>query len=1119
MRSQQQPHIVCLAGAHRSGTSMLARLLHAGGLALGSPSDLMAARPDNPDGFWEHLGFVTVNDKVLAKLGGAWDLPPPSTLVFDQAELAPLREEARSLIAGFSETRLWGWKDPRNSLTLPFWRELMPDLKVIAVVRNPLEVAYSMHVRNGTSVAFGLHLWETYNRRLLEFTGPDQRLITHYDLFFERPEEELRRIGFFARLPPRQIEGAAAMVSRQRRHTHFTIAETTEAGVSPEVVKLYQQLTEEAFTEGERNSPSFQATSPIQIGDLSKGATNQIDPLVPGVLARLRDNQLDLLQAHHDQLATQRDQLTGQLKNAESEKEKLRQRFQQTNSLLNERSMHLTAAEGRVVTLTQSLREQLKTTEKLFRFLKDTASAGDRLRKSRRWKFSNPVAWLKAGVSSASLPGFGHLDKVIDKFLRWREVHPEIENLEASIQELNPRALPGDAFTPISPVSLSPRLPLEKLHFATGDEIEVSIVIPVFNQFDFTHSCLSSLYQGDRSLSFEVIVVDDCSSDGSSTRLENIPGLVCLRNEENSGFIFSCNRGAAVARGDYLLFLNNDTTVTPGWLSALHKTFSHEPEAGLVGSKLIYPDGRLQEAGGIIWQDGSGWNRGKFQDPNKPEYNHLREVLYCSAASVMIPKALFLELGGFGSKYSPAYYEDTDLAFKVRRSGRKVLYQPLSVVIHHEGITSGTDTAAGVKKYQEVNRSTFTETWKDVLHGLPENGDLKGFYAPRPGKKRILVIDHHLPMPDRDSGSLRMFNILTILHQLGHQVTFIPDNLADLPPYGDRIRQRGIQFLHHPYITSIREYLQAEGPKFDFVILSRCDFARKHIAAVRLHAPQSRVIFDTVDLHFLREERGARLSQDAALTERARERRQLELYLVDEADETWVVSPVERDLLREERPDKDFEIVTNIVDVPGAKAPFAERRDILFIGSFQHPPNTDAVVYFVREIFPLVRERLGDVAFYIIGGHAPPEVIGLADENVIITGFQPEVATHFERIRLSVAPLRYGAGVKGKINQSMGFGVPVVASAIAVEGMELLAGEAVLVADDPVAFADAICTLYTSESLWESLSQTSLQITRDAFSREAATDRLKRIFSTERRPVEQLAGGNQFPAPTLKHDS
>src|SRR5215468_678400 len=169
---------------------MLTRLLHGCGLYLGPKDALMPPQADNPDGFWEHLGFVAVNDELLNALGGAWDLPPKIDEKFDDARLDPLRMKARLLIEGFASAHVWGWKDPRNSLTLPFWKDLLPGMKILVMVRNPLEVAHSMKERNGTSYSFGLRLWEIYNRRLSEAAGEPSRLITHYDLFFEDAESE-----------------------------------------------------------------------------------------------------------------------------------------------------------------------------------------------------------------------------------------------------------------------------------------------------------------------------------------------------------------------------------------------------------------------------------------------------------------------------------------------------------------------------------------------------------------------------------------------------------------------------------------------------------------------------------------------------------------------------------------------------------------------------------------------------------------------------------------------------------------------------------------------------------------------------------------------------------------
>ena len=295
----------------------------------------------------------------------------------------------------------------------------------------------------------------------------------------------------------------------------------------------------------------------------------------------------------------------------------------------------------------------------------------------------------------------------------------------------------------------------------------------------------------------------------------------------------------------------------------------------------------------------------------------------------------------------------------------------------------------------------------------------------------------------------------------------------------------------------MRDYLNMHGARFDVVILSRCDFARKHLDAVRLHAPQSRVIFDTVDLHFLREHRQAQLMGDASVLEQAQRREQIEHGLIEQADETWVVSELEQQLLQNRLPGKSIEVVSNIVDVSPSSTPFALRRDWLFIGSFQHPPNVDAMIFFLRDIYPLLHDRLSDAKFYIIGEKVPPEVVALASENVVITGVQSDLRPFFDNFRLSIAPLRYGAGVKGKINQSMAYGLPVVATSLAIEGMELVPGEDVLVADEPTQFADALVTLYQSEELWERLSRNSVAKARAKYSVEVARAKLSALFSDE----------------------
>jgi GT2 family glycosyltransferase len=254
----------------------------------------------------------------------------------------------------------------------------------------------------------------------------------------------------------------------------------------------------------------------------------------------------------------------------------------------------------------------------------------------------------------------------------------------------------------------------------------VSIIIPVYNNSGYTANCLEQLR---RTVSYdlcdEVIVVDDASTDDTESLLGRWAAedrrIKSIRNESNLGFIHSCNRGAKAATGDVLVFLNNDTLPQDGWLPPLVQVLQEQPKAGAVGGKLIYPNGTLQEAGGIIFTDGTGCNYGRNSEiPNSPLFNFLREVDYCSGALLATPRKLFLNLKGFDSYFAPAYYEDTDYCFRLREKGFRVFYQPESVIIHFEGVSSGTSIDAGIKSYQEINRLKFIERWKQVLKRQPK---------------------------------------------------------------------------------------------------------------------------------------------------------------------------------------------------------------------------------------------------------------------------------------------------------------------------------------------------------------------------------------------------------------
>ena len=648
-------------------------------------------------------------------------------------------------------------------------------------------------------------------------------------------------------------------------------------------------------------------------------------------------------------------------------------------------------------------------------------------------------------------------------------------------------APPSDAFAPFS--------------IATSTQPRVSIVIPVYDKFAYTAACLRSLAEHTGETPFEVIVVDDGSSDATPQRLTEITGIRSVRNAQNLGFVGSCNGGAEGAQGEFVLFLNNDTIVTSGWLEALLRCFEEEPDCGLAGAKLVYPDGRLQEAGGIVFNDGSGWNYGRFDDPADPRYNFRREADYCSGAAILVRRDLFLQLGSFDSRYTPAYYEDTDLAFAVRAAGKKVFYEPRATVIHFEGVTAGTDTGSGMKQFQVVNRDKFVQKWKDELtrQPAPISHAAKAYAAANwRAHGRVLIVDACTPMPDHDSGSLRMVNLMRVLREYGLAVSFLPDNRAYDGNYTQGLQALGVEALYHPFVADPIAWLRERGRTLDAIILSRHYVAANYIGLARLYAPQARLIFDTVDLHYLREQRAAQLEGKPELTQQAARTQAQEFKLMRECDVSLVVSGVEKDLLAHALPEARVEILSNVHEVFGRRREFDARRDLVFVGGFQHPPNTDAVLWFVREVFPLVRASLPDVVFHVIGSKAPPEILELArdgaHDGVLVHGFVADIEPYMDGCRLSVAPLRYGAGVKGKVNMAMSYGLPVVATPPAVEGMHVVSGQDIMVAQLPADFAAAIRRVYGDATLWKKLSDNGLANVRQHFSFDSARVALKRIL-------------------------
>ena len=605
----------------------------------------------------------------------------------------------------------------------------------------------------------------------------------------------------------------------------------------------------------------------------------------------------------------------------------------------------------------------------------------------------------------------------------------------------------------------------------------VTVVIPIYGKLDYTLRCLRSIATTwSDGINPTIVIVDDQSPDGSASRLVGIPNVELLCNHKNLGFLRSSNRGFALAETKYTCFLNNDTEVRNGWLDWLVATAEEDGKIGAVGSKLIYPDGTLQDSGSIIWSDATGWNVGRGGDPEASEYNYRREVDYCSGASLLVPTELLRQIGGFDERYAPAYYEDADLCFEVRARGLKVVYEPRSEVIHYEGVTSGTDISTGAKRYQEINRPKFAAKWHRELqsHFAPSADNVKAAMQRTPMGNTVLIIDSYVPMFDREAGSNRLFKIITILRELGYHVAFMPDNYDGVEPYTRALLGLGVEVLHYrPQGPSQERALASALRRADLVWVCRPELCEKYIAAIR-EVPGLPVIYDTIDLHFVRERRRAEL--EGLGDEKWRSLRELELRLAASVDAVVTVTESERDELRLNGIGRVFVVPTIHDPEAGAEIGFGGRRGIVFIGGYGHTPNVDAVQWLCTEIMPRVWERFPRVPVMLLGNNPPESVRSLASDLVTVPGFIADVSSYFEEARIFVAPLRYGAGMKGKVGQALSFGLPIVTTTVGAEGFNFANRSNCLIADDAESFADAICEVYDDPALWHTLSSGSLDV-------------------------------------------
>lgn len=621
----------------------------------------------------------------------------------------------------------------------------------------------------------------------------------------------------------------------------------------------------------------------------------------------------------------------------------------------------------------------------------------------------------------------------------------------------------------------------------------VSVIVPVHDQFHLTYQCLVSLILAAGRTSFEVVLVDDRSNDATRAIESRVANLRVVRNGANLGFLGSCLRGAEAARGGYLLFLNNDTEVEPGWLDEMRNVFERFDDVGAVGAKLVYPDGRLQDAGGIVWASGTPWNVGHGRDPDDPAFDYVRDVDYLTGAALMVARTAWDEVGGFSEGYAPAYYEDTDLAFKLREHGYRTLYCPQATVVHHEGGSHGTSLESGVKRHQVLNAERFRETWRERFASNGAEGvDLAREKDRRRGL-RVLVVDHECPRLGRDAGSYAAVEEMKLLIGLDCKLTFLPRNLNDAGVHTDALQRLGIECVHRPWYSSVERFLERRGHEFDVVYVTRYSVAESVIDTVR-RTSRAKIVLCNADLHFLRELRGA-LARGETDRDGPRRTRERELAVMSRVDAVLSYNEVEHAVIASHlmRDDHVFTCPW-VLDAELSPTPFAERRHIAFMGGFGHPPNREAMDWFVAEVMPPLRAARPDLELHVWGSRMPDDVRWGEVDGVVVRGFAPSLDEVFDGCRVFVAPLRSGAGIKGKVLDSVARGVPTVLSPVAAEGTGLVDGVSTLLATTPAGWVERIVALVEDEALWARLSAESRALCERRYSRAYGLARMREVF-------------------------
>lgn len=642
-----------------------------------------------------------------------------------------------------------------------------------------------------------------------------------------------------------------------------------------------------------------------------------------------------------------------------------------------------------------------------------------------------------------------------------------------------------------------------RLHFPPVEYPEISIILVLYNRADLTLSCLESIAQNSFK-SIELLIVDNASTDETAQLLERIEGAKIIRNSDNLHYLRGCNQATREATGKYLLFLNNDTRILGDSLTAAIATLQSDSNIGAVGGKIIFPDGTLQEAGSLIWRDGSCCCYGRGDSPTAYPYMFRRVVDYCCGAFLLTPRDLFVELGGFDEAFQPAYYEETDYCVRLQQRGKQIVYEPNINVIHYEFASSDRDRAF---ELMAKNQKIFAAKHRDWLQQKPPAnlGNILPYRTASNDGKRLLMIDDRVPHRISGSGYTRSHSILAQIVKLGYSVTLYPvdtsvrENWTDI--YSDI--PRDVEVAIDRGIPKLEEFLRERAGYYDIIFVSRPNNLEQLDRLLRQNRrpPTPRIIYDSEAIFYLRDLEKQRSQGKEPSPEAIKTAKEKELKPAQICDRIIAVSPAERQEFINYGY-SDVRLLGHSLTPSPTPNEFGDRQHFLFVGAIYEldSPNADSILWLARDIFKHIKNRLeNDIELKIAGINTvealTKQMKTFDIPSIKILGKVDNLAALYNQCRVFVAPTRFAAGIPHKVHEAAAHGLPVVTTSLIAKQLGWEPEIDLLVADNSEDFATQCDRLYTDSELWSLIRRNALDRIKTDCSPEQFTRTLAEILS------------------------